>query len=86
VFRHELAGGGGWGDPLERDPEAVLRDVRNEYVSAGRARRDYGVVVDTVRWRVDEPATAELRAALAAQRTAADWPVAWREPVAAAAE
>jgi len=86
VFRHELAGGGGWGDPLERDPEAVLRDVRNEYVSAERARRDYGVVVDTVRWRVDEPATAELRAALAAQRTAADWPVAWREPVAAAAE
>ena len=27
VFRHELAGAGGWGDPLERDPEAVLKDV-----------------------------------------------------------
>ena len=33
VFRHELAGGGGWGDPLDRDPDHVLRDVRDELVS-----------------------------------------------------
>ena len=39
VFRHVLAGGGGWGDPLERDPAAVLRDVRNEFLSAGQGRR-----------------------------------------------
>ena len=43
VFRHVLAGAGGWGDPLERDPAAVLRDVRNELLSpekaAGRLRR-----------------------------------------------
>jgi N-methylhydantoinase B len=36
-------GGGGWGAPAERDPEAVRRDVREGYVSADAARRDYGV-------------------------------------------
>ena len=44
VFRHVLAGGGGWGDPLERDPAAVLKDVRNELLSAAKALADYGVV------------------------------------------
>ena len=39
-------GGGGWGDPLERAPQAVLRDVVAGYVSAEAAERDYGVVVD----------------------------------------
>ena len=38
VFRHVLAGAGGWGDPLERDPAAVLRDVRNELLSPGQGR------------------------------------------------
>ena len=33
LFRHEVAGGGGWGDPLERDPALVLQDVRNDFVS-----------------------------------------------------
>ena len=47
VFRHVLAGAGGWGDPLERDPAAVLRDVRNELLSPQKALADYGVVVDT---------------------------------------
>ena len=82
VFRHELAGGGGWGDPLERDTGAVLRDVRNEYVSADAARRDYGVVVDTAAWRVDEPATAALRAERRAARASPPGPVCWNEPVA----
>jgi N-methylhydantoinase B len=35
-------GGGGYGPPAERDPEAVRRDVREGYVSAQAARRDYG--------------------------------------------
>ena len=61
VFRHVLAGGGGWGDPLERDPQAVLRDVRNEYLSAERARVDYGVIIDTKAWRVCAAATEKLR-------------------------
>jgi N-methylhydantoinase B len=43
VFRHVLAGAGGWGDPLERDPAAVFKDVRNELLSAGKAEADYGL-------------------------------------------
>jgi N-methylhydantoinase B len=61
VFRHVLAGAGGWGDPLERDPAAVLKDVRNELLSREKAAADYGVVVDTKRWVVDEPATKRRR-------------------------
>ncbi len=56
-------GGGGWGDPLERDAQAVCDDVRNEYVSIEGAERDYGVVVDPTTLRVDDTATARLRAA-----------------------
>ena len=41
----EMPGGGGLGDPLDRDPERVAGDVRNGLVSAGRARADYGVVI-----------------------------------------
>ena len=70
VFRHELAGAGGWGDPLERDPAAVLADVRNEVVTKGRAFDDYGVVIDTDTWTVDRPATRARRARL---RTARGW-------------
>ncbi len=40
LFRHEVAGAGGWGDPLERDPALVLKDVRNEFVSLDAARGD----------------------------------------------
>jgi N-methylhydantoinase B len=40
-------GGGGWGAPSERDPEAVRRDVREGYVSAEAARRDYGIEAST---------------------------------------
>jgi N-methylhydantoinase B len=61
LFRHEVAGAGGWGDPLERDPAAVLRDVRNEFVSEHSARRDYGVVLAGPPLAVDESATASLR-------------------------
>jgi len=64
VFRHEQAGPGGWGDPLERDPERVLRDVRNELVSLAAARDDYGVVIDPAVWRVDLAATRARRADL----------------------
>jgi N-methylhydantoinase B len=61
VFRHVLAGAGGWGDPLERDPAAVLRDVRNELLSPMKAEADYGVVVDLAQWKVDEAATKRRR-------------------------
>jgi N-methylhydantoinase B len=68
VYRHDQPGPGGWGDPLERDPARVLRDVRNELVSPASARDDYGVVVDTRTWTVDEGATARLRESLRAAR------------------
>jgi N-methylhydantoinase B len=71
VFRHVLAGGGGWGDPLERDPALVLRDVRNELLSVGRAAADYGVVIGGN--AVDMAATERLRAELRARR-------GWQEP------
>lgn len=45
VLRWRTNGGGGWGDPYARDPEAVLDDVRNEYLSVSGARRDYGVCI-----------------------------------------
>jgi N-methylhydantoinase B len=46
VVRVRSGGGGGWGDPLERDPEAVAADVRNGFVTVEAARDTYGVVVD----------------------------------------
>ena len=59
----ESGGGGGYGDPLERDPEAVRADVREGFVSAERARDGYGVVLDAA-GEVDEEATAAAREAL----------------------
>lgn len=72
VMRVVTTGGGGWGDPLEREPELVRRDVGQGKVSRASARADYGVVLvasddDHV---LDEVATAELRAAQRAARTA----------------
>jgi N-methylhydantoinase B len=59
---HNLTGGGGgWGDPFEREPQAVVEDVRQGYVSVESARRDYGVVVDPDTHALDEDATAEAR-------------------------
>jgi N-methylhydantoinase B len=78
VIRIDTTGGGGWGDPLEREPWRVALDVRQGKVSPAAARDDYGVVLaggagdpdadlfdDPV---VDEGATAELRRRLAAER------------------
>ncbi|HZU04608.1 MAG TPA: hydantoinase B/oxoprolinase family protein [Chloroflexota bacterium] len=57
----ELPGGGGYGDPYEREPERVLEDVLNGYVSLEAARRDYGVVIDPQNFAIDREATARLR-------------------------
>jgi N-methylhydantoinase B len=62
LFHHRMPGGGGYGDPFDRDPEAVAIDVRDEKVSAAAARDRYGVVVDAG-GAVDTAATAEARAA-----------------------
>ena len=63
----ESAGGGGYGDPLRRDPEAVRSDVAAGYVSEARARDGYGVVLDGA-GLVDRAATSALREALASAR------------------
>lgn len=60
----QSCGGGGYGDPLERDPQMVLNDVRDHKVSVERARDEYGVVVDTVNWVVNEIETERLRASI----------------------
>jgi N-methylhydantoinase B len=63
VFYHRMAGGGGWGDPLEREPDAVAHDVRNEKVSAGSARQHHGVVLHGD-GSVDVARTTDLRASM----------------------
>ena len=63
VIQFHSAGGGGYGDPLERDLQAVEQDVFNEYISIEKARDDYGVVIDSKTLKVDLKATEKLRAA-----------------------
>ena len=62
VIINSAGGGGGWGDPKKRDPQRVLEDVVNEFVSLESARRDYGVAIDEATVSIDEEATAALRA------------------------
>lgn len=57
VVSLRLPGAGGYGDPRERDPALVLRDVRDGKVSLEAGRREYGVVVDPETWTIDEAAT-----------------------------
>ena len=81
VFCHVHPGGGGWGDPLERDPAAVLKDVRNEFLSAAKAEADYGVVVDTSAWTVDAAATARAPRRDPQRRGWSEVPkVQWHDP------
>jgi N-methylhydantoinase B len=56
-------GGGGFGDPFQRDPQHVLADVRRSFVTLEGARRDYGVVLGTDLVGVDETETTRLRQA-----------------------
>jgi N-methylhydantoinase B len=84
LFRHEVAGGGGWGDPLEREPAFVLRDVLNEFVSERAAREDYGVVLTGKPLAIDAAATAALRQQMRAQRCWKEVPVYnWGDALAA---
>jgi len=66
VLRIETGGGGGRGHPFDRDPELVLRDVLEGYVSQEAALREYGVVIEA--GRLDLAATAHLRADRPASR------------------
>jgi N-methylhydantoinase B len=67
---YDYGGGGGWGDPLDRDPQAVLDDVLDEYVSHEAAQRIYGVVLtgslEELTLELDAESTRELRAEMRA--------------------
>ena len=54
-------GGGGFGNPIDREIEKVKRDVMNEYISNRTAREIYGVVIDPKTFMVDVEATESLR-------------------------
>jgi N-methylhydantoinase B len=73
MFTRPSAGGGGYGDPLERDPDHVCEDIADGYVSIERALKDYGVVIreidpDLSEYEVDREATAAARTRMAAAR------------------
>jgi N-methylhydantoinase B len=64
VLYMRMSSGGGYGDPLEREPERVLNDVGNGIVSIAEAREIYGVVLATNDLVLDLPATERERARL----------------------
>ena len=73
LIRLLTPGGGGWGDPLARDPQSVRLDVAQRIVSLESAERDHGVVLTKVDdlervYEVDEKATEKLRERIAAKR------------------
>lgn len=53
VVRLIAATGGGYGDPLERTPEKVAWDVKNEYISSTQAKADYGVIINPETFMVE---------------------------------
>ncbi len=61
VVTIDAAGGGGHGNPLEREPEMLERDVIEGYVSLEKAKEDYGVVINPKTITVDKEATKRLR-------------------------
>ncbi|MCG8548206.1 MAG: hydantoinase B/oxoprolinase family protein, partial [Alphaproteobacteria bacterium] len=71
IVRMESSGGGGYGDPLERDPERVHGDVSLGYVTPEAARARFGVVLDRADG-VDAAATRDLRDRMRAERVELD--------------
>jgi len=63
-----VQGGGGWGDPLDREPGDVALDFINGLVSQEHARAAYGVVLDTESSEADEKETEKLRKRMRAER------------------
>ena len=66
VFRHEMAGGGGYGSPWIRKPEHVLKDVVEEKVSIKAAKDDYGVIIikNDHSLEIDKKGTVDFRRSL----------------------
>jgi N-methylhydantoinase B len=70
-----IAGGAGYGDPLERDPELVLADVLDGKITPEAARGAYGVALTPDGDGIDDPATKEARESLRASRGAITWTI-----------
>ena len=64
IVRIASSGGGGWGSPLEREPDRVLRDVTDGLISVEAALTQYGVVLSADHSEVDQAGTVARRAAL----------------------
>jgi len=69
ILISDSGGGGGYGDPLEREVEKVRRDALNEYISLVTAQDVYGVVIEPETFDVDYEATKLLRAKLKDEKT-----------------
>lgn len=54
IVSHQMGGGGGYGNPLKRDPQSVLKDVLNEYISIESAYEIYGVVIKNMQVEIEE--------------------------------
>ena len=68
VLYMRMSSGGGYGDPLEREPERVLNDVEAGIVSREEAKEIYGVVIEGNDLVLDLAATDKLRASLRQER------------------
>jgi N-methylhydantoinase B len=68
VLYMRMSSGGGYGDPLEREPERVLNDVENGIVSRDEAREIYGIVLKGEDLVLDLAATEKLRVSLRQER------------------
>ena len=69
IFRIETVGGGGWGDPLQRDAASVRADALGRFISPASARDDYGVVLEGEEMTIDAAATRAIRSNGAARPT-----------------
>jgi len=69
VLAFYSAGGGGYGNPLQRELDRVQRDVAKGYVSVKGAKQDYGVVIDPDTLKVDAEATRNLRRSIESENS-----------------
>ncbi len=69
VVTMDAAGGGGYGDPIERDPDLVAGDLLDGYITPESAETIYGVVIDPVSMEIDREATRARRETLRKSRT-----------------
>lgn len=77
VLYLRMASGGGYGDPLEREPQAVFHDVTNRLISREAAREIFGVVLDEETHTLDLAQTEKLRTLLKKERLGGE--KRWRE-------